>query len=124
MNYNDYLVEVESDALDFLDENIECYDDFDDVFDAMFCSDSVTGNGSGSYTFNSYKAQQNVKDAIFDENIVTLLDWNGINIFDTLRDRGAETLDVIIRCYVLSDIYSIIEEHFKDKKGALAEEED
>lgn len=124
MNYNDYLAEVESDALDFLDENIECYDDFDDAFDAMFCSDSVTGNGSGSYTFNSYKAQQNVKDAIFDENIVTLLDWNGINIFDTLRDRGAETLDVIIRCYVLSDIYSIIGEHFKDKKGALAEEED
>lgn len=124
MNYNDYLVEVESDALDFLDENIEHYDDFDDAFDAMFCSDYVTGNGSGSYTFNSYKAQQNVKDAIFDENIVTLLDWNGINIFDTLRDRGAETLDVIVRCYVLSDIYSIIEEHFKDKKGALAEEED
>lgn len=124
MNYNDYLVEVESDALDFLDENIEYYDDFDDAFDAMFCSDSVTGNGSGSYTFNSYKAQQNVKDAIFDENIVTLLDWNGINIFDTLRDSGAETLDVIIRCYVLSDIYSIIEEHFKDKKGALAGEED
>lgn len=124
MNYNDYLVEVESDALDFLDENIEYYDDFDDAFHAMFCSDSVTGNGSGSYTFNSYKAQQNVKDAIFDENIVALLDWNGINIFDTLRDRGAETLDVIIRCYVLSDIYSIIEEHFKNKKGALVEEED
>lgn len=124
MNYNDYLAEVESDALDFLDENIEYYDDFDDAFGEMLCSDSVTGNGSGSYTFNSYKAQQNVKDAIFDENIVTLLDWNGINIFDTLRDRGAETLDVIIRCYILSDIYSIIEEHFKDKKGALAEEED
>lgn len=124
MNYNDYLVEVESVAQDFLDENIECYDDFDDAFDAMFCSDYVTGNGSGSYTFNSYKAQQNVKDAIFDENIVTLLDWNGINIFDTLRDRGAETLDVIIRCYILSDIYSIIEEYFKDKKGTLAEEED
>lgn len=124
MNYDDYLAEVESDALDFLDESIEYYDDFDDAFDAMFYSDSVTGNGSGSYTFNSYRAQQNVKDAIFDENIVALLDWNGINIFDTLRDSGAETLDVIIRCYVLSDIYSIIEEHFKNKKGALAEEED
>lgn len=124
MNYNDYLVEVKSAAQDFLDENIEYYDDFDDAFDEMFCSDYVTGNGSGSYTFNSYKAQQNVKDAIFDENIVTLLDWNGINIFDTLHDRGAETLDVIIRCYILSDIYSILEEYFKDKKGALAEEED
>ena len=124
MNYNDYLVEVESAAQDFLDENIEYYDDFDDAFGEMLCSDYVTGNGSGSYTFNSYKAQQNVKDAIFDENIVTLLDWNGINIFDTLRDSGAETLDVIIRYYILSDIYSIIEEHFKDKKGALAEEED
>lgn len=124
MNYNDYLVEVESAAQDFLDENIECYDDFDDAFHEMLCSDYVTGNGSGSYTFNSYKAQQNVKDAIFDENIVTLLDWNGINIFDTLCDRGAETLDVIIRCYILSDIYSVIEEYFKDKKGTLAEEED
>ena len=124
MNYNDYLVEVESAAQDFLDENIEYYDDFDDAFDAMFCSDYVTGNGSGSYTFNSYKAQQNVKDAIFDENIVALLDWNGINIFDTLRDNGAETLDVTIRCYILSDIYSIIEEYFKNKKGTLAGEED
>ena len=124
MNYNDYLAEVESDAQDFIDENIEYYDDFNDAFDEMFCSDSVTGNGSGSYTFNSYKAQQNVKDALFDENIVTLLDWNGINIFDTLRDSGAETLDVTIRCYILSDIYSILEEYFKDKKGALVEEED
>ena len=119
MNYNDYLVEVESAAQDFLDENIECYDDFDDAFHEMFCSDYVTSNGS-----NSYKAQQNVKDAIFDENIVTLLDWNGINILDTLRDSGAETLDVIIRCYILSDIYSVIEEYFKDKKSTLAEEED
>ena len=124
MNYNDYLDEVESAAQDFLDENIEYYDNFDDAFDAMFCSDYVTGNGSGSHTFNSYKAQQNVKDAIFDRSIVTLLDWNGINIFDTLRDNGAEILDVTIRCYILSDIYPIIEEYFKDKKSALAEEED
>lgn len=124
MNYNDYLDEVESAAQYFLDENIEYYDNFDDAFDAMFCSDYVTGNGSGSHTFNSYKAQQNVKDAIFDRSIVTLLDWNGINIFDTLRDNGAEILDVTIRCYILSDIYPIIEEYFKDKKRALAEEED
>lgn len=124
MNYNDYLDEVESAAQYFLDENIEYYDNFDDAFDAMFCSDYVTGNGSGPHIFNSYKAQQNVKDAIFDRSIVTLLDLNGINIFDTLRDNGAEILDVTIRCYILSDIYPIIEEYFKDKKRALAEEED
>jgi len=40
----------------------EAYEDkeeaYDQLFDDMWVNDSVTGNGSGSYTFNRYKAEE------------------------------------------------------------------
>ena len=30
------------------------------LYDDMFISDSVTGNASGSYTFNSWRAEENI----------------------------------------------------------------
>ena len=40
----------------------EMYEDadeaFDQLYDDMWVNDSVTGNASGSYTFNSYRAEE------------------------------------------------------------------
>lgn len=40
----------------------EAYEDvdeaFDQLYDDMWINDSVTGNASGSYTFNTYKAEE------------------------------------------------------------------
>ena len=42
----------------------EMYEDvdeaYDQLFDDMWVNDSVTGNASGSYTFNTYKAEENI----------------------------------------------------------------
>lgn len=66
--------------------------------DELFCDDSVTGNASGSYTFNCYQAEE-------------YLCHNWDLLEDALNDfyceenpiaKGAEWCDVTIRCYVLS----------------------
>ena len=69
------------------------------LYDDMLVSDSVTGNASGSYTFNTYQAE---------ENICRNLDLLGEacaesgSSADLLKD-GAEACDVTIRCYLLSE---------------------
>ena len=71
--------------------------------DALWTADNVTGNGSGSYTFNSARAAEYVTD-------------NTDLVLDMVRDYGIdattvgehflngdwEWFDVSLRCYVLS----------------------
>ena len=67
MTYN-YLEAVTEDALEFirdnydvedLRENLNRRDEFEqELNDEMWCADSVTGNGSGSYFFNSNRAAE------------------------------------------------------------------
>lgn len=115
MSHYNYFEDVAEDAKNFICENIDCYDDFDSMFDEMFVSDCVTGNASGSYTFNSYTAQQYVNDALWDEEISCLFETRGEDIFEVAK-KGPEYLDVCIRCYVLSDLYSDLEEFFQEQK--------
>ena len=105
--YN-YLEEVTNDAKQAILENLK-YWDFSDrdeleekANDDLWVDDSVTGNGSGSYWFSTYKAEESLchnwdilADAIseFGEDV------------DVLR-QGAEYCDVTIRCYLLSQAIS------------------
>lgn len=71
------------------------------LYDEMFISDSVTGNASGSYTFNTWKAEENLC-----HNHDLLIDaCNEFGSLDVLTD-GAEAQDVTIRCYLLSSVLS------------------
>lgn len=123
MNYNDYYQQVKNDAIAFIDEQFDCgYWDgdtqWDVVYDNLFVDDAVTGNGSGSYFFNAAKAREAVADAIWDEKILDALSEIGISgdrIAQYLRDNDAESLDVCIRCAMLSEVYGEIEEHFSDR---------
>lgn len=115
MSHYNYFEGVTEDAKNFICENIEQYDDFDSMFDEMFISDWVTGNGSGSYTFSSYDAQQYVNNALWDEEINRLFEANGEDIFEVAK-KGPELLDVCIRCYVLSNLYSDLEKFFQEQK--------
>lgn len=72
------------------------------LFDKLWIADSVTGNGSGSYTFNAAKAEENLagnwslaKEAM-DEFGCT----------ENPFDKGPEWVDVTIRCYLLSECIS------------------
>lgn len=123
MNYNDYYQQVKNDAIEAIDEQFDCgYWDsdtqWDVVYDNLFVDDAVTGNGSGSYFFNAAKAREAVADAIWDDKILDALSEIGISgdrIAQYLRDNDAESLDVCIRCAMLSEVYGEIEEHFSDR---------
>ncbi|MDZ5437911.1 hypothetical protein EGO58_01750 [Limosilactobacillus reuteri] len=72
-------------------------DTIQDVQDLMFDQDEITGNGSGSYTFNTFKAEQNLTgnwDLLREAK--DELDPN-----TDLIEKGPEYCDVLIRCYLL-----------------------
>ena len=124
MNYNDYYQQVKNDAIAAIDEQFDCgYWDGDTEWDAVYydnllVDDGVTGNGSGSYFFNAAKAREAVSDAIWDEKILDALSEIGVSgdqIAQYLRDGDTEGLDVCIRCAMLSEVYSEIENYFSDR---------
>lgn len=127
MNYNDYYEEVKNDAIEAIDEQFDngYWDEdteWDVVYDNLFVDDSVTGNGSGSYTFNAFKARENVSEAIFDNRIVCALDNIGCDaeqIMNYIRENDPESIDVCIRCAMLNEVYDEIERHFSDRQSQL-----
>ena len=77
----------------------------EELNDQLWCTDSVTGNASGSYTFNRARARDYVtcnidilQEAIYDYG----LDYKLITE-KFLHDEW-EYFDVTIRCYLLSTI--------------------
>ena len=66
MERYDYHEAVYDDVVDYIRENIDFadYDTIEDLADhlndELWISDSVTGNASGSYTFNAWLAEENV----------------------------------------------------------------
>ena len=103
MEKYDYLSAVESDVREYIENNVNFHDysDLDemkeDLNEKLFVDDSVTGNASGSYTFNAWKAEEYLchnLDLLADANE----EFGGSS--DILSD-GAEMCDVTIRCYLL-----------------------
>lgn len=73
------------------------------IQDELWTADSVTGNGSGSYTFNTYEAEENIAhnlDLLND----AIIEFGG-SVSEAL-ERGAEYCDVTIRCYLLNEAIS------------------
>lgn len=103
MEKYDYLSAVESDVREYIENNVNFHDysDLDemkeDLNEKLFVEDSVTGNASGSYTFNAWKAEEYLchnLDLLAEANE----EFGGSS--DILSD-GAEMCDVTIRCYLL-----------------------
>lgn len=65
--------------------------------DILWTSDSVTGNGSGSYTFNTWQAEENICHNL--DLLAEACREFGCNI--DILEEGAEAADVTIRCYLL-----------------------
>lgn len=64
----------------------------------LWTEDSVTGNGSGSYTFSRWQAEENLSHNL--DLLAEALEEFGENE-SYLFKRGAEWADVTIRCYLL-----------------------
>ena len=108
MAYN-YLEELKSDVRNYIKEVASDYMDCEDMdelrdslYDNLWNEDSVTGNGSGSYTFNREKAKEYVSDNL-DLMVEAYKDLDSIeSLVDDLEALDFETIDVTIRCYMLS----------------------
>ena len=130
MNYSDYHEAVYSDAIEhiedqgylhnFADPDPNCTWGWNDFLDMMeeieLC---VTGNDNGSYYCNSYKAKQALQDAVFDEDILTLLSAHGLedSFWRYVREGDYESADVIIRCAMFYEVYDDVQEWIIDKTG-------
>lgn len=88
----EFIEKVEDDR-----EELEC-----NLNEACWTDDSVTGNASGSYTFNSWKAEQYVCHN-FDLLCDALSDF-GYDSYFSVLSKGAEWCDVTIRCYLLGQV--------------------
>lgn len=71
--------------------------------DELWIDDQVTGNVSGSYTFNTWKAEENLchNMSLLEE----ACDEFGQDVGEAVK-RGAEYCDVTIRCYLLAGAIS------------------
>lgn len=123
-NYN-YLEAVISDVLDYIKEEINL-DEWKGnreglekkLNDELWTVDSVTGNASGSYTFNTWEAEENLAHNW--DLLAEALDEFGQDGTDVLR-QGAEAMDVTIRCYLLGQA---IAEALDELEEELAEDDE
>ena len=123
----DYREAVKEDILQYINDEIS-FEDFDTLEELeeklneeLWTADSVTGNESGSYTCNSYEAE---------ENICHNLDLLGeaLEAFesgaDYLINNGAEAADVTIRCYLLGECITAALEEIEDDFNEAHEDEE
>lgn len=126
----DYLEAVKADVKQYIEDNLDIENDilngeFEDkdaieeyLNDTLWAADSVTGNASGSYTFNAYEAE---------ENLCHNLDLLGEalrefgNGPEYLIENGAEAADVTIRCYLLGQAVAEVLEEIEDEIEAAIE---
>jgi hypothetical protein len=80
----------------------------------------VTGNASGSYTFNTYEAEENICHNL--DLLEEALDEFGSG-HGYLLDNGAEAADVTIRCYLLGPAISEALDEFEDELEKADEDE-
>ena len=119
-NYN-YLEAVKEDVKAWLEDNSDQFEEIkdnnkidgaidwdgvkDDLNETLWNEDSITGNGSGSYTFNSKKARDYVLiDGLqYLEDLVNEGWLTYESIGKDVTDYNFESLDVALRCYFLSE---------------------
>ena len=107
MKYN-YYEAVKNDALEYIKENNLQDKSQDELYDELFLADSVTGNASGSYYCNTYKAEEALTHNL-DLLKEALNEFGGD--FNNALERGAEYCDVTIRCYLLGQVLAdVLEE--------------
>lgn len=113
LGVHDYAEEMKRDIAQYIMDEAEIEDGEDrDEFeqrvnDDLWTNDSVTGNGSGSYTFSRAKAHENIMG---NEDYIREMahEW-GIeaqDLVDRFLNAEWEWFDVSIRCYLLGQVLS------------------
>lgn len=104
MKYN-YLSAIKEDVKNYIQENeIKVYssnrEEIEQTLnDDLWVEDSVTGNASGSYTFNTWQAEENLCHNW--RLLAEAMEEFGCGDKNVIEE-GAEWADVTIRCYLLA----------------------
>lgn len=99
----DYLKNIKEDIKNYYDEEYLKETDEQALYDEMWTDDSITGNASGSYTFSTYQAEENISHNL--DLLKEAIEYFGGDFGEAL-ERGAEYCDVTIRCYLLGQAIS------------------
>ncbi len=104
--YN-YLEEMKNDVMEYINNEIDLsnYEDRDELEqflnDELFTVDSVTGNASGSYTFNRVQASLYVLDNMdLLQEAIREFCIDSETVADKFLSDDWEYFDVTIRCYI------------------------
>ena len=106
--------EYQIDFSDFSD-----VEDFEQYLDeTLWVEDSVTGNASGSYTFNRNEARDYVlaNMGLLKEAYTEFCQMDSLG--EQFINEDWESMDVTIRCYLLS---SVIASYILDNEGSIKE---
>ena len=105
----DYFEAVKNDIIEYIENNVN-RDDYEDreemeqaLNDELWTEDSVTGNGSGSYTMSRAQAKQYFFEA-GSEYLLDMISDFGLSaeeIGKRIIAEDWEWFDVSIRCYLL-----------------------
>ena len=125
-NYN-YLENIKTDVKEYIDNEINLKD-FSDreeleekLNDTLWTEDSVTGNASGSYYCNSWKAEEALAHNW--DLLAEAMEEFGCEV--DLLEKGAEWADVTIRCYLLGQaIGEVLDEMEEELEEAFADDEE
>ena len=114
-----WLKENDEFKADYTDENGVWLrqDNIDEIAqelnDRLWCEDSVTGNGSGSYTFSAWEAEENLCHNL--DLLGEALEEFGCGP-EYLMEKGSEACDVTIRCWLLGEcIMTVLNEMMENE---------
>lgn len=121
MTKYDYMEAVKEDVKNYIDSEIN-FEDFDSLEELeeklnvdLWVEDSVTGNGSGSYTFNRVQASLYVLDNM--DLLQEAIDEFAIEpatVGNKFISEDWEWFDVTIRCYLLGSAISEVLDDLKE----------
>lgn len=127
MKVYNYKRHIEDDVLNFIDEEIN-FQDFGTIEkleeylnNELLYFDSVTGNASGSYFFNTWEAEEAICHNLeLLERALYKFGDDGNYLFK----RGAEAADATIRCYLLPECIAEVMVEIKEEFEKAHEEEE
>lgn len=134
MSY-DYMEAMKQDIREYLEDRNSYDIDFSDYADAkefaedmndkLWTEDAVTGNASGSYTFNRAEAEEYVKDNLeLCSEAMREFCTPAEEVAEHFLNDDYEYFDVSIRCYLLSQAILEVAEELEDAGAFDAEEEE
>lgn len=112
MTYYNYREAIKSDIREYIKDNVNTNEFTPDELqeyleEQLWVNDSVTGNASGSYTFNRWEAREYVQDNMEIVNEMVEAGWlDKESLCDKFLNEEWEYIDVSIRCYLLGEAIS------------------